>query len=549
MKNIDILAMKLGDPDLLSRLFNQHKAVYLFFPKQKYSIIDGSNQAQDIRLSHALLRLNLPNRPLSYLVIGPEIGVGTTGRVHAICGSIRPAPISSSALTVYPEHQMRVLKVQDILNAEQRELYKKETMALRFATHLKATSLHLVNHRLAFIVMNRMPGEELFDFMDRDFKNRFLTNRDRLLLTKAMLRAYYTQVYQKNLVHRDIKPENILVLKTSNGLFMVNFIDFAFAKIGIATNDSIEHKGSPDYASPEAVLDEPTNTSSDLYAIGIILALLWRANTKAQLLPHIDLSIPKHLQRITQKPDRVFYAIELTASKTLEKHITTLLTGLCRGKIDERISLQQAMNLVDECLSTFFPESMALPITPPPEHKMSKRERKESKQQTVKHRDRGGETTNRYTSIYHMQKSPYQELLESALTCYKKNASPPHKQKTVRSVEAFMARRSEPTAKQVVHMLADCQDYHLSLRSDSFACIFLSNMAKACRGASVLSYLHLDRAIARGLTESTDQSCWATLFCCWNSPTLIPREVLQIKLERYTNNQYTLSSPLLDRVP
>ena len=74
------------------------------------------------------------------------------------------------------------------------------------------------------------------------------------------------------IVHRDLKPSNILVNPDGQPVLL----DFGIAKIldeSVPANPSatITTLLTPDYASPEQVSGLPTNTSTDVYSLGILL--------------------------------------------------------------------------------------------------------------------------------------------------------------------------------------------------------------------------------------------------------------------------------------
>ncbi len=86
------------------------------------------------------------------------------------------------------------------------------------------------------------------------------------------------QYAHENLVlHRDLKPSNILVAQSGKGP-KAKLLDFGIAKLlhpVESTETPITHTGhyllTPEYASPEQLRGAPIATTSDVYALGILL--------------------------------------------------------------------------------------------------------------------------------------------------------------------------------------------------------------------------------------------------------------------------------------
>src|SRR5262249_13540576 len=104
--------------------------------------------------------------------------------------------------------------------------------------------------------------------------------REHGLDVEARLRIFLqicdaVQYAHRNLiVHRDLKPSNILV--DADG--RVKLLDFGIAKlVGEARGgadgapETIERALTPEYAAPEQLRGEPVSTSTDVYALGVLL--------------------------------------------------------------------------------------------------------------------------------------------------------------------------------------------------------------------------------------------------------------------------------------
>ncbi|HXV78087.1 MAG TPA: serine/threonine-protein kinase, partial [Candidatus Polarisedimenticolaceae bacterium] len=122
-------------------------------------------------------------------------------------------------------------------------------------------------HGLPFVAMEYVDGLPITEYVRREKCG--LVRRLELFAELCDAVAF---VHRNSIVHRDIKAGNVLVTREGR----VKLLDFGIAKL----DDAFDLAGltrteqrpmTPEYASPEQVLNQPITTASDIYSLGVLL--------------------------------------------------------------------------------------------------------------------------------------------------------------------------------------------------------------------------------------------------------------------------------------
>ncbi|MBL1215240.1 MAG: serine/threonine protein kinase [Ignavibacteriae bacterium] len=129
----------------------------------------------------------------------------------------------------------------------------------------------LTEDRNPYFSMEYVDGKPIIEYCD---DNNLNINQRLKIFQKVCAAVQYA--HNNLVVHRDLKPNNIYV--TNDGV--VKLLDFGIAKVFSSEDDSsdisqITQTGfkimTPEYAAPEQIRGEPVTTSTDIYALGLVL--------------------------------------------------------------------------------------------------------------------------------------------------------------------------------------------------------------------------------------------------------------------------------------
>jgi eukaryotic-like serine/threonine-protein kinase len=168
------------------------------------------------------------------------------------------------------EQQVAIKLLRKGLYTEsERRLFRREQKALAALTHPNIAYLidaGITDAGVPFLVLEYVDGVPVTQYATQ----QSLDVEARLRLFVSICRAV-AAAHRQLVVHRDLKPSNILVRADSE----VKLLDFGVAKL--LDDDAELHTQSglvaltPAYAAPEQRLGKPISTSTDVYALGILL--------------------------------------------------------------------------------------------------------------------------------------------------------------------------------------------------------------------------------------------------------------------------------------
>lgn len=188
----------------------------------------------------------------------------------------------------------------------------------------------VAGNRQPYFAMEYIEGMPLTQFCD----NRQLDLSERLRLFQNVCEAVQ-HAHQQLVVHRDLKPSNILV--TNNG--EVKLLDFGIAKLladegthgdgGMPLTETGMRLLTPEYAAPEQILGEPVSTTTDVYALGVLLYELLTGHRPYQFVRRTPGAIEQAI--LEQEPSR-------PSNKVSQPETITLADGTTETITPEQIS-------------------------------------------------------------------------------------------------------------------------------------------------------------------------------------------------------------------
>jgi uncharacterized protein (TIGR03067 family) len=161
---------------------------------------------------------------------------------------------------------IKVLGAQYAANGTARKRFIREAKNVAAVVHDHVVSIHAVDERVPYLVMQLVQGISLQDRIDETGPMQV----NEILRIGTQIASGLAAAHRSGVVHRDIKPSNILL---ENGLERVKITDFGLARAvdDASVTQSGVIAGTPMYMSPEQARGEPVDPRSDLFSLGSVL--------------------------------------------------------------------------------------------------------------------------------------------------------------------------------------------------------------------------------------------------------------------------------------
>jgi serine/threonine protein kinase len=146
--------------------------------------------------------------------------------------------------------------------------FKKELLLAREILHENVIRIHDLGeiNGIKYISMNYIEGNSLQEILQSTGK---LTIEKSIDITKQICSAL-SAAHSKGIIHRDLKPQNIMIDKKGKALVL----DFGIARSLDSDSGTTQEGivlGTPYFMSPEQIMGEQVDASTDIYSLGIIM--------------------------------------------------------------------------------------------------------------------------------------------------------------------------------------------------------------------------------------------------------------------------------------
>ncbi|XP_055548117.1 cGMP-dependent protein kinase 1 [Wyeomyia smithii] len=181
------------------------------------------------------------------------LGIGGFGRVE---------------LVQYQSRQTFALKylkkIEMVRQQQQEHAYSEKDIMLScnspFIVRLYKTYR---DKKYLYFLMEACLGGDVWTILQ---KNKYFDERTARFMTGCVVEAF-EYLHSRNMIYRDLKPENLMLDEKG----YIKLVDFGFAKRIGANQKTWTFAGTPEYVSPEIILNKGHDRAVDYWALGVFI--------------------------------------------------------------------------------------------------------------------------------------------------------------------------------------------------------------------------------------------------------------------------------------
>ncbi|XP_065161153.1 cGMP-dependent protein kinase, isozyme 1-like [Atheta coriaria] len=252
---------------------------------------------------------------LDDLDVVATLGIGGFGRVELVQYS------RDQSLTF----ALKCLKKQHIVDTHQQEhIFSEKSVMMgcrsKFICRMYKT---FKDAKYVYMLLEACLGGEVWTILrDRSCFDEYTTR----FITACVVEAF-DYLHARGIIYRDLKPENLLL----DGKGYVKLVDFGFSKRLGYSSKTWTFCGTPEYVSPETILNKGHDRAVDYWALGILMHELLTGN------PPFAANDPMRTYNLILKGIDMIDFAKHNISRTAQ----SLIKKLCRDLPSERLGYQR----------------------------------------------------------------------------------------------------------------------------------------------------------------------------------------------------------------